>query len=83
MTKESKLVIEAVHMMRKHVIKPRHHGKAVTYKCLECGMNGADTVDDIAHEASCRYAAMVQSVGGSVRFKSKAVQAPDLDACTS
>lgn len=56
-------MIEVRHLMRKHVLLPTKHGRAMTYRCMECGANGANTPDGIYHYESCRYAILLKSFG--------------------
>lgn len=67
---QERQLLEARHLIRKHVIKSRHHGKAVLYKCRECGANGADTVDGIVHSPECRVALLLNALGDHLKVGS-------------
>lgn len=71
-----KRMVEAVHLLRKHVIKSRKAGLAVTYQCKECGKNGADTVAEILHLKDCRLASLLALVGVEVKVEAPMVCQP-------
>jgi hypothetical protein len=61
-------LIEARHLLRKHVVLSTQHGAAITYRCMECGRNGAGTSAEVMHLEGCRYAALMSGFGEQVLY---------------
>lgn len=78
-------LIEMRHLLRKHTLKSKTHGAAMTVRCMECGKNGASVPADIKHLQACRYGTLLSALGETVKWEQamnvRTVSAAPLEEC--